>query len=407
MRRKKMTTKIHDEKVNEWLNSQKPETKTNYKGIWKKFAEFTQMTGTEILASREKDKDYFWEKRVLEFKTWLLAKGFADYTATTAVMGIRGFFAFHRVPLQYRRTESKKLGERSRKTEDYRLSLEDLKKCFEVANLQERYIVTAGKSFGLRAGDFLRLSRGDLEPYIEREPPISIGELRTQKEKVLAYPFIDTDAQPIVKLMLEKMDREGRTAPEEKMLSYADEIQLSRTLKRLTQKAGLNTGNKQVRFHILRKFLIDHLSSVMSESKWKQIVGKQISEAAYVSADSLREDYARAMPETTFTKRATEDVQKIAKLESLKLFAKSAGYSAEEIARIRMRKPNVSPDEEIEEIEKMLAEKNQVEEACDDGKHCETQRVVTEAELSKFLGEGWRVVTALQSGSVVIQRQSC
>jgi hypothetical protein len=40
----------------------------------------------------------------------------------------------------------------------------------------------------------------------------------------------------------------------------------------------------------------------MSESKWKQIVGKKINEGAYVSPESLREDYRRVMSETLLNK---------------------------------------------------------------------------------------------------------
>jgi integrase len=140
----------------------------------------------------------------------------------------------------------------------------------------------------------------------------------------------------------------------------------------------------------------------MSESKWKQVVGKKISEAAYISPDELRKDYERAMEETTFTRKARDDVQKIAKLEALKLFAKASGYTAEDIAKIRMRKRNVSTDEEIEEIERILAEKKQKEDMCTNGKGC--QQMVNEADLAKFLGEGWKVVAALPSGKIVIDR---
>ena len=52
---------------------------------------------------------------------------------------------------------------------------------------------------------------------------------------------------------------------------------------------------KRVRFHCLRKFLIDRLSATSSESQWKQIVGKTIDEAAYVSQDQLRGIFTRAM----------------------------------------------------------------------------------------------------------------
>ena len=52
---------------------------------------------------------------------------------------------------------------------------------------------------------------------------------------------------------------------------------------------------KRVHFHNLRKFLIDRLSAYSGESQWKQIIGKSISEGAYVSQDQLRGVFSRAM----------------------------------------------------------------------------------------------------------------
>lgn len=109
--------------------------------------------------------------------------------------------------MEFRRTESVRLTEARRKYEDYRFSRDDLKKMVDVADLEEKYVVVAGKSFGLRAGDFLKMTCGDLEPYTDRPVPISTGEYAIQKESVPAYPFIDSDAKPVIKLMLEKMDR--------------------------------------------------------------------------------------------------------------------------------------------------------------------------------------------------------
>ena len=60
--------------------------------------------------------------------------------------------------------------------------------------------------------------------------------------------------------------------------------------------AHLINGNRIVRFHNLRKYLIDRLSAVCSESQWKQVAGKKISEGAYISTEQLREIYTRAMP---------------------------------------------------------------------------------------------------------------
>ena len=358
------------------------------------------------------DKQYAWEKKVLEFKSWMIKKGLSEESATTASAIVRGFFAYHRTSLEFRRSESAKLAEAKPKYEDYRFSLEDLKKMFDIGDLEERYIVTAGKSFGLRAGDFLRLTRGDLEAYLDRPAPISIGRYSTQKEGVSAYPFIDTDALPVIKLMIEKMDREGKAKPTNRILTFKQGIQLTRVIKRIVEKAGINIGNKRVRFHCLRKFLIDRLSSFMSESKWKQIVGKAISEGAYVSPDSLRDDYERAMKENCFSKIADEsDMEKISKKQAVLAIAKTIGITEKDITlmfRRRTFKPR-NIDEEIELIEQIIKARrregenpNNSENDCPDGEHCERFEQIPEANLLEYLRQGWQIVKEINNGKEVI-----
>jgi integrase len=399
-----ITREKFDETTEAWLTSQKKTTETAYAHQWKYFVEFTGQSGSEILASRKEDKSFYWEGKVLEFKTWLAeTKKFSPYTARSGAQAARAFFSYYRLPLMFRKQDTTKMSKATRLKEDYRFSIDDFAKMFAVADLEEKYVLTAGKSFGLRAGDFLRIAKGDLEPYIDNEPPISIGEYSTYKEEVKAFPFIDIDAQPIIKLMLEKMTREGRTKPTDRMLSFQDEIQLSRTLRRVAEKAGIVTGNKQVRFHCLRKFLIDHLSSYMSESKWKQIVGKKISEGAYISPDSLREDYKRSMPEITFTKRINEDVQKVAKKEALLALTKAMGISETDLAGMFRKRKVRTIEEEIDEIEKILEEERGKKPTELDGASG-TQRIVSEEDLANFLSENWKVAAVLPSGNVVIAR---
>ncbi|MCW4053435.1 MAG: hypothetical protein NWE84_00750 [Candidatus Bathyarchaeota archaeon] len=367
------------------------------------------MTGDQILADRENDTEHKWEKLVLQFKQWMIdKKRYSQSSATTATIAVRGFFAFHYKKLEYRRAESKKLKESKRKTEDYFFSLEDLKKMADVANLKEKYVLIAGKSFGLRASDFLRLTRGDVEPYLDRPVPISIGRINTSKENVNAFPFIDSDAQPVIKLMLQQMNRQGRIKKTDRMLSYKWGKELSQTLKRLAKRAGINVGNKQVRFHCLRKFLIDNLSRFMSESKWKQIVGKAISEGAYVSTDSLREDYQRVMNETTFTKLASEnDVELRATQRMLEMTLNMTPNLPQHIKEHMLKKIRaVKKLKDTEKLQKQIAEQiKELEQQrqnnnCADGEHC--QRIVSEEDLDGFLAQGWRVAGVLPSRKIVV-----
>jgi integrase len=406
MKQVKEEKSVSTDKATEWLNSLKASTRKPYTTAWKYFREFTGMTGDEIIEDRKNDKEHKWERKVLEFKQWLMdKKGLAPYTATASTNSVRGFFAYYYSKLEYRRADRKRIGERTRKTEDYFFTIEDLKLMADHANLHEKYVLVAGKSFGLRAGDFLRLTRGDLEPYIERPVPINIGKIDTGKEKVPAYPFIDADTQPIIKHMLAEMDREGRTKPTDRILTYNWEKELTETLKRLAKKAGLKTGNKRVRFHCLRKFLIDNISSLMSESKWKQIVGKKVSEGAYVSSDSLRDDYARAMSKTTFTKTVAEgDIELLAKKQALIMLAKLQGASEADVKKIFRSKKAVTTKEQVKVLEEFTEQNKPSNNNCADGEHC--QRIVKETELKPLLTQGWHVTAILPSGKIVVSNKN-
>jgi len=395
----------NDKATAEWLDSQKKETMYAYRYSWQFFLKFTELAGDQILKSRKADKEYMWERKTLQFKTWLVQRGLSDHTAVSATTAVRSFFSFYRLDLNFKRTEKARLTEATRKTEDYLFNREDLRKMFDVGDLEERYVLTAGKSFGLRAGDFLRLTRGDLQPYLNRETPISIGVFATRKERIRAHPFIDSDALPIIKVIIEKMDRSERTNPKDRILTFSDEMQLSRVLKRLVQKAGIETGSKTVRFHNLRKFLIDRISSVMSESKWKQVIGKKICEAAYVSSENLREGYAKAMAETCFTKVVDEgNVQSIVKKQVLIELAKNMGISEDQITTMFMKKKTAS--RQIKGLQSLIAQKRRQTQTRHNGGQvdCDFEQI-EETQLLGYLKAGWSIVEKLGNGQVIVKRQ--
>lgn len=197
----------------------------------------------------------------------------------------------------FRRNESKKLTEKNRSTQDFLFDKDDLAKMALVGNLKERYVLLVGKSIGLRASDFLSLTFGCYRSLkLESDAPIALGEIATQKESIRAFPFLDSDAIPIVKAWLDS----HKEAKDSDRILDDTEDNLSVILQTLAGKAGMEVINgashgKRIRFHCMRKFLIDRLSAYASESQWKQIVGKSIEEGAYVSQDQLRGVFTRAM----------------------------------------------------------------------------------------------------------------
>lgn len=355
--------------IQEWLDSQTSDkTFDNYKYGIDFFLQFMREQGLDVdgfklLSMREHDlnaREFEMEKRVLDFRKWIVKQPqkqnpnetYGDGVGKAVTTAVRSFFAYHRMDLKFRRAESKKLTNVIPRQEKYKFTIEDFRRMDAVADLDEKYVLRTGKSVGLRAEDFVEFTRGDLEPYITQEAPICITQQGriTKKEHVPAWPFIDADAQPIIKLKLEQMTREGKIDVNCKMFTL-EKRELTRTLKRLCNKAGINTGNKLVKFHCLRAFLIDKLAGYMSESKWKQIVGKKISEGAYVSADELRKHVIRAMPDLLIIKQENNStIAQLAKLEALKAIAQTMGIDTANV--FKMRKA-VSTPEQITVLEEV------------------------------------------------------
>ena len=293
-----MKSNLNDAKVDEFLNSQTKEgTFKSYKTVLKQYLEYTGKTGQQLLDEKKADTTFQVENSMLNYRKHILSKGKSENYAVGSIMTIRGFYAYYRMPLMFRKQESKKLGEKNRTTTDYLFDKEDLAKMALAGNLKERYVLLVGKSIGLRASDFLCLTYGTFRSLkLENEAPIALGEINTKKESVKAFPFLDSDAVPIINAWLES----HKDAKDSDRILNDTEDNLSVVLQTLAKKSGLEvingaTHGKRIRFHCLRKFLIDRLSAYAGESQWKQIVGKSIAEGAYVSTDQLRGIFARCM----------------------------------------------------------------------------------------------------------------
>ena len=156
-----MKSNLNDAVVDEFLNSQTKEgTFKSYKTVMKQYLEYTQKTGQQLLDIKRNDKDFAVENSMLNYRKHILSKGKSENYAVGSIMTIRGFYAYYRMPLMFRKQESRKLGEKNRTTIDYLFDKEDLAKMALVGNLKERYVLLVGKSIGLRASDFLSSTYG-------------------------------------------------------------------------------------------------------------------------------------------------------------------------------------------------------------------------------------------------------
>lgn len=219
----------------------------------------------------------------------------SDKTRKNYVDAIRSFFAFHRLDLKFTTQQRRIISKRPKPVfRDYLFDLEDIATMAEFGNPQERYVLLVGKDVGLRAIDFASFTQGLFAKVLTKEPPVFLGKVYTQKEGIYAFPFLTSDGLEAARVWLQTLKSKGLRDDKALMLSIRSK-ELAPNLKRLAAKAGINPHGQRIRFHCLRKFLIDRISLTMSESKWKQIIGKRVSEEAYVSPLKLREAYMHVM----------------------------------------------------------------------------------------------------------------
>lgn len=276
-----------------------------------------------LIKEREEDvknRTYAFEHKLIEFYNWLKKTNpnFSDNTRKAYLRSIRSFFSFHRLDVKFTQQQKGRISKKAKpKRKYYDYTVEDIKKMASVSKPKERYILLCGKEVGLRASDFVKLKQGTFEAHsLDAEPPISLGEVYTTKEGVTAKPFLGFDGRDAAKQWLTVLKSEGEYDPDKPMLDVGKK-ELTAILKRLTKRARVNTGNEKVRFHQLRVFLVTRLAQIMESNRWKQVVGKEVPESAYVKPLQLREDYAKVLPLITVnTSAGMPQKEEIKKLEN-------------------------------------------------------------------------------------------
>jgi hypothetical protein len=419
-----MELKELEKNVENWLNQGFADTtRRGYRWGLKIFLDYLNETEgnnwtiEKLVAARQKDvkeRKFQFEQKVVDFYKWLEAyvtqpttipyerkdartgkiqngafhtkggKKLSDNSRQAFIHAVRSFFAYLRLDLQFIKQQKRFLGKKARLVEhDYHFSLKDLEEMVKMANPQEKYIMLAGKDLGLRPVDFLVLSQGHFARALKQreteEAPILLGEIYTQKEGVNAYPFLTDDGLEAARIWLRNLKSKDRYDDKKPMLEI-QEKELTENLKRLAKKAGIDTHGERIRFHCLRKFLIDRLSKKTSESKWKQIVGKQIDEGAYVSPLALKEIYADVMNSIQLPKAEPVNHDKLLKLEAEHAELKETVGFLESMVRKHIHT----------DITKTLTEDQQAEAAARMNflkKHPEYQKPMSEEKVQQYSEE--------------------
>jgi integrase len=292
--------------VQVFLNSiSNPRTRKGYRFGLNKFVEWFGKPAEEILAMRQEDltqrpgenlveyrnRAARFEKEIEKFHSYLLEKGYSINSARNMTLGIRQLFRYYQMPVTMR--SGSKVSQTVKTTKNFPLTIEHVRKMFQVANLKERMVLSLAVDTGLRISDFLSIKKADLPP-LDKEPPIAFT-LLTQKEKIPAYCFLSQETVDLLKIYLPTLKKKNsRYLFASNGKSHISDEAVSKMLNRLAEKTQINLNGKRLTFHCFRKmFLSASIDSGIGLTAGKKLCGKAIarSDDTYLTTVRLREKF--------------------------------------------------------------------------------------------------------------------
>jgi integrase len=324
--------------VQEFLNSiSNPRTRKGYRFGLNKFVEWFGKPPEEILAMRQEDltqrpgenlveyrnRAARFEKEIEKFHSYLIETGYSINSARNMTLGVRQLFRYYQMPVTMR--AGSKVSQTVKTTKNFPLTIEHVRKMFQVANLKERMVLTLAVDTGLRISDFLAIKRTDL-PSLDAEPPIAFT-LLTQKEKIPAHCFLSKETVDLLKTYLPTLkNRKNEYFFASNGKSHISDEAVSKMLNRLAQKAQIDLSGKSLTFHCFRKmFLSASIDSGIGLTAGKKLCGKAIArnDDTYLTTVKLKEKFIQLKKFLTIKQSPEIESRQIEKLGSL--VAKLAG----------------------------------------------------------------------------------
>jgi len=277
--------------------------------------DLTQRQGENLVEYRNRAARF--EKEIERFHSYLIENGYSINSARNMTLGVRQLFRYYQMPVTIR--SGSKVSQTVKTTKNFPLTIEHVRKMFQVANLKERMVLTLAVDIGLRISDFLAIKKTDLPP-IDAEPPITFTML-TQKEKIPAHCFLSKETVDQLKTYLptlRKKDNVYLFASNGK--SHISDEAVSKMLNRLAEKAQIDLNGKSLTFHCFRKmFLSASIDSGIGLTAGKKLCGKAIarSDDTYLTTVRLREKFIQLKKFLTIKQPLEIENQEVEKLSTL------------------------------------------------------------------------------------------
>jgi hypothetical protein len=280
-------------------------------------------------------------------------------------------------------------------------SNEQLAEAWKMANTAQKLACGILRSTMWRPEDALVLTYGDLQSQFD--PKRFYIEKVTQKEELKVGVYLTAETTELVRLHMRKVYGDKKPNPSDKVLDYNYNNLLTHV-----QNFGKNVGIK-LSPKIFRKMGRTRGSPIIGQDALFKMAGWALAGVGrnYMlpSPEDTLKSYLEIERLLTFEPKAVSDKEQA--IENLIMGAIAQGILRPERAnkmRAVFRAKALTPEEAAIEIrseaEKEKRSKQATNGGCADGEHC--QRIVSEADLSEMLTQGWRVAAVLPSGKIVV-----
>jgi hypothetical protein len=301
------------EKYRKWFTTGAIRTRYRNATKLKKYCEWIGKTPKELLEeyteARKNVNTYNeWKretrKKISEFYNWLISKGYKINTARTQPLGILRFYSDNceTVKGATKNFDSVQIPEN-----EYVFTQDDLRKIFYYADTEGKALISVAVALGYSAIDFLELEAQRMKDLVTEardkrlDFAMFIGKSRA-KTSVQPRSFLTPEAIDSLNDYLELLEKKYDKLPKYLWSSNSGDAHLTnqglnKKFRAYVERANVKTYGKQVRFHLLRKFLYSRLQAKNRDIA-KVITAKKVSASDITYIPDLNKECERIFKET-------------------------------------------------------------------------------------------------------------
>jgi site-specific recombinase XerD len=321
-----------------WVKTSYPnastQTKWKYKDRMNMFLEFLGLTDSEFVEGYKRAKDrHEWAKQMglkaVAYYNKRVSQGYATNTVRAEVSTVRAFCRDNCTTLVIPR---RKIAKAKAAKGEHEFTREELAKMFYVADIRGKAILSTAVCLGFSVKDFSELKRDFIQSLVQKalEENLDFVGFNYERGKtgVESRSHLTPEAIKSLKAWFAYSDQYRAEKGLEKSEwvwangnnGHLDPQTLNDVIKDLVAKANITTtGN--VRFHLLRKFLMNALHDAGFTSwETKRILGKEIptSDSTYLRGLSRKvsEKFPEVYPYLRLTGFESKNHTRIEELET-------------------------------------------------------------------------------------------